>query len=79
MLPTAAKCHYRQEPTGLAQNAVSQTVATRATTFKGVIILMSFSLEGVEIVVFAYILVFLCNRYTSGSEQLPVLLGPQGD
>ena len=33
-------------------------------------------LEGVEIVAFAYILVLLCNRYTSGSEQLPVLLGP---
>lgn len=41
--------------------------------------LMLFSLEGVEIVVFAYILVFLRNRYTNGSEQLPVLLGPQGD
>jgi hypothetical protein len=36
-------------------------------------------LEGVEIVVFAYILVFLCDRYAGRSEQLPVLLGPQGD
>jgi hypothetical protein len=38
-----------------------------------------FSLEGIEIVVFAYILVFLCDRYACGSEQLPVLVGPQGD
>ena len=35
-----------------------------------------FSLKGVEIMVFAHILVLLCDRYTSGSEQLPVLLGP---
>jgi hypothetical protein len=36
---------------------------------------MLFSLEAVEKVVFAYILVFLCDRYASSSEQLPVLLG----
>ena len=34
-----------------------------------------FSLEGIEIVVFAFILVLLVDRYTNGSEQLPVLLG----
>lgn len=38
-----------------------------------------FSLEGVEIVVFAFILVFLRDRYTNGSEQLPVPLGSQGE
>jgi hypothetical protein len=37
---------------------------------------MLFSLEGVKIVAFAYVLVFLCDRYASVSEQLPVLLGP---
>jgi len=38
--------------------------------------LVLFSLEGVEIAVFAYILVFLCDRYAGGAEQLPILLGP---
>jgi hypothetical protein len=35
--------------------------------------------EGVEIVIFALILVLLPNRYTNRPEQLPVLLGPQRD
>jgi hypothetical protein len=35
-----------------------------------------FFLEGVEIVVFAYILVLLCDLYTGGSKQPPILLGP---
>src|SRR5580704_1761073 len=35
---------------------------------------LSFRLEAVEVVAFAYILIFLCDRYTSGSKQLPVLL-----
>jgi hypothetical protein len=38
--------------------------------------LLIFFLEGVEIVVFAYILVFFCDLYTGGSKQPPILLGP---
>jgi hypothetical protein len=47
-----------------------------ASRLQGSDSLTLFSLEGVEIVVFAFILVLLRDRYTNGSEQLPVLLGP---
>ena len=33
-------------------------------------------LERVEIVVFAFVLILLRDRYTDGSEQVSVLLGP---
>lgn len=38
-----------------------------------------FSPGGVEVVVFAYILVLLFDREAGGSEQLLVLLGPERD
>ena len=62
----------------LLGKADCETVTEYQPTWRGDS-LMLFSLEGVEIVVFAYILVLFYDRYTSGSEQLLVLLGPQGD
>jgi hypothetical protein len=50
--------------------------AVKTRLFSSTILLLYFSLEGVEIVVFAFILVLLRHRYTNGSEHLPVLLGP---
>jgi hypothetical protein len=46
----------------------------RLADFRGAILSSYFSLEGLEIVVSAFILVLLRDRYTNGAEQFLVLL-----
>ena len=60
------KCAFERDPLSFA------AVQVRSDP------LLLFFLEGVEIVVFAHILVFFCDLYTGGSKQLPVLLSPEG-
>ena len=81
LLPYYRPTAHRTIWVALAESEPGLSLHNQRTlaAFKGSILLTLFSLEGVEIVIFAFILVLFRNRYTNGSEQLPVLLGPHGE